>query len=81
MLSQSEPRLAGSNDVRLVGYPIEIPPGDRFCQSGERVPPDAARMQLQAGTEGRPGPRLLVTVGRQRIPVPGGTATGRSTSV
>lgn len=77
VLSHSEPRLAGSNDVRLVGYPIEITPGDRFCQSGEHVPPDAARMQLQAGTEGRPGPRLLVSVGHQRIAVPAGYRDGR----
>ena len=76
VLSQSEPRLAGSNDVRMVGYPIEIPPGDRFCQSGERVPPDAARMQLQAGAEGRPGPRLLVTVNRRMVQVPGGYRDG-----
>jgi hypothetical protein len=66
VMSEPEPRLAGTNNVRLAGYPIEIEPGARFCQSGERIPADAHWMQLDAGTEGRPGPALELTVGERR---------------
>ena len=75
-MAHAEPRLAGGNDARLVAYPVLLAPGERFCQTGERVPPDAATLQLDAGTEGRPGPPLAVTVGARRSQVAGGYRDG-----
>jgi hypothetical protein len=76
VLWQSEPRLAGTNNARLAAYPILIEPGKRFCQTGEVVPADAARMELEAGTEGRPGPELRVRIGAHHTRVPAGYRDG-----
>ena len=62
-MSGSAPRLAGTDDVRLDAYPIELRPGQRVCQSGETVPADAAVVAFRVGTERQPGPPLRVTVG------------------
>jgi hypothetical protein len=76
VMSHSEPRLAGTNNARLAGYPVVIDPGERFCQTGEWVPDDARRMQIDVGTEGRPGPPLAVTLGDRRVRIPGGYRDG-----
>jgi hypothetical protein len=72
LLSASAPRLAGTNNARMLGYPVRVGAGEELCQRGERVPADAARVSLAVGTESRPGPRLTVTIGDERIRVPGG---------
>ncbi|MGH2947791.1 MAG: hypothetical protein ACRDPC_16320, partial [Solirubrobacteraceae bacterium] len=81
VMSHSEPRLAGTNDVSLAGFPVLVEPGQRFCQAGEHIPPGAARMQLTVGTEGRPGPPLALTVGGRPARVPAGYADGAPVDV
>ena len=76
VMSHAEPRLAGTNNARMIAYPIELAPGDRFCQAGERVPSDARELQLEVGTERRPGPALGVTIGARPVTVPGGYRQG-----
>jgi Predicted membrane protein (DUF2142) len=76
VLSDSKPRLAGTNNARLDTYPVVIQPGERYCQRGERVPADASRMQLDVGTEDRPGPPLAITVGERRLSIPAGYRDG-----
>jgi hypothetical protein len=76
VLTDSKPRLAGTNNVRLDGYPVVIEPGQRYCQQGERVPADAAGMELEVGTEDRPGPPLAITLGDRRLRIAGGYRDG-----
>jgi hypothetical protein len=76
VLSDSKPRLAGTNNARLAGYPVVIQPGERYCQRGERVPADARRMQLDVGTDDRPGPPLAIALGERRLRIPGGYRDG-----
>jgi predicted membrane protein DUF2142 len=76
VMSHSEPRLAGSNNVRLAGYPVVIGPGERFCQTGERIPADASYMALEGATEDRPGPPLRVTLDGRATTIPAGYRDG-----
>jgi hypothetical protein len=53
VLSQRAPRMAGTNDVMLSGFVVEVPAGAKACQRGEVAFADTAGMRLFIGTFGR----------------------------
>jgi len=81
VMSEAKPRLAGTNSVRVLAYPIAIEPGQRYCQAGEEIPPAAARLEITPATEGRPGPPLALSVGGRAVSVEGGYADSAPLSV
>jgi hypothetical protein len=62
-LARAGARSAGTNSINPVAFVAVVPPGGRACQDGEAVPPDAAALAVDAGSYGRPGPPLRVTIG------------------
>jgi hypothetical protein len=62
VLSDREPRMAGSNLVPELGFLPELAPGQRLCQAQELVPRDADSVRILVGTFGGPGGGLDVTL-------------------
>ncbi len=69
LLSQSAPRMAGTNSVLLGSYISTVAPGQRLCQRGELVPPDTASLRIFIGVYGHPGGPYELTIrsGRQLV--------------
>jgi hypothetical protein len=60
-LSRTEVRPAGSNLIPATVFVARIGAHERYCQSGEGVPPETAAMHFVIGTYGHPGPPLTLT--------------------
>jgi hypothetical protein len=60
--SQSRRHAIASNYVRPVTFIAEAAPGGQVCQPGERVPSGTGALELRGATQGRPGPRLELSV-------------------
>ena len=60
-LADSEPRLAGTNNVRDPIFAAEVPGGRAACQIAESVPANADRVRVLVGTYGQPLPPLTFT--------------------
>lgn len=60
--SQSALRQLGSNYVVENEFPVTVPAGARACQDEAAIPGGAGTLRLLAGTFGRPGPALRVTI-------------------
>jgi hypothetical protein len=76
VLSVSGARLAGTDNVRLLGYPVTLQGGQEVCQSGERIPPETTALALAAAPIAATGPALEVTIAGHRTPVPAGYRDG-----
>lgn len=79
-LAASQPRLAGTNDLRA-GDAIALAPGRRLCQAQEEVFADADRLRLLSAPGTADGPPLAVELrdGRRTVArgaVAGGYAAG-----
>jgi hypothetical protein len=72
VLSQSKPRLAGTNNVRDPIFAAVVPGGAAVCQSGQGIPGDSDRVRVLVGTYGTPLPPLTITADG-----PGKHVTGR----
>ena len=64
VLSQSGHELTGTNGVKREQFVAVLHGGQRACQPNATVPAGTARFGLEVGTYGRPGPPLVVSVGR-----------------
>ena len=64
VLSQSGHELTGTNGAKREQFAAVLQGGERACQPNATVPAGTGRFGLEIGTYGRPGPPLVVTVGR-----------------
>src|SRR3954451_15334111 len=64
VLSQSGHELTGTNGAKREQFVAVLPGGQRACQPNATVPAGTGRFGLEVGTYGRPGPPLVVSVGR-----------------
>jgi hypothetical protein len=63
VLSQRHQRLAGSNSkVGISAYAVPVRAGAARCQGGEVITKDASALRLFAGTYGKPGSALQITI-------------------
>jgi hypothetical protein len=63
VLSQRHQRLAGSNsEVGVSAYAVRVRAGAARCQVGEVITKDASALRLFAGTYGKPGSALQITI-------------------
>ena len=76
VLSARAPRLAGTEDVRFNGYPVQLDAGQQICQQGGAIPPDAEAVAFPVGTEGRRGPALRVSAAGRDARVAAGYRDG-----
>jgi hypothetical protein len=61
VLSRSEPRLAGTNNVPLKASVLTLAPGERGCQAGQIVPEGAGQLRL-FGDWGTHGVNAVATI-------------------
>jgi hypothetical protein len=64
VLSQSGYELTGTNGAKRDQFAAVLHGGQRACQPGTQVPKGTGRFELEIGTYDRPGPPLVVSVGR-----------------
>ena len=64
VLSQSGHELTGTNGAKREQFVAVLHGGQRACQPNATVPAGTGRLGLEIGTYGRPGPPLVVSVGR-----------------
>ena len=64
VLSQSGHELTGTNGAKREQFVAVLQGGERACQPNATVPAETGRFGLEIGTYGRPGPPLVVSVGR-----------------
>jgi hypothetical protein len=64
VLSQSGHELTGTNGAKREQFVAVLRGGERACQPNATVPAGTGRFGLEIGTYGRPGPPLVVSVGR-----------------
>jgi hypothetical protein len=64
VLSQSGHELTGTNGAKREQFVAVLHGGQRACQPNATVPAGTGRFGLEIGTYGRPGPPLVVSVGR-----------------
>jgi hypothetical protein len=76
VLSQRAPRLTGTDNVRVLGHPVVVEPGQEACQDGEHVPGGATRLGLVVDAPAGAGPALTVRVNGTGVRVPGGYSGG-----
>jgi hypothetical protein len=76
-LSERGHHVTGGNSLQPSQYVAILGPGKQLCQDGEVMPAGSGSVELVAGTFGRPGPPLGVTVGQtRRGDSPGGYGDG-----
>jgi hypothetical protein len=63
-LSDSKPRLAGTNRVPAADFTVELRPGQRICQGEETVPKDAAAVRFTTPASGRADLGVEISAGR-----------------
>jgi hypothetical protein len=84
VLSQRADRMAGSNGIGEIGFPVVVGPGKTVCQH-TTLSDDTRNVVMLVGTYGRPVPRLSLTFrapdGRQLASgaVPAGKTEGHVT--
>jgi hypothetical protein len=76
VLSQSGPRLVGTDNVRLLGHPVVTKAGQEACQDGEHVPAEATTLALVVDPQARTGPPLEVSFRDRAMRVAGGYGAG-----
>jgi hypothetical protein len=75
--SGSRVHLQGTNDLRPFGFDVTIPAGKTACQPYENVPSGTGGVRVRAGTFGKPGPRVALSLEPAgSSPVRGGLAPG-----
>ena len=62
VLSDAEPRLAATNNVRPAGFIASVPSARTLCQPNEFLPPDAARVRVVLGVRKNAPGEVVVTV-------------------
>jgi hypothetical protein len=60
-MSQSAPRLAGTNHVNVSAFVAAVPANGTVCQPGTFLPSDAAQVQMLISTYGHTAPAIHAT--------------------
>jgi hypothetical protein len=76
VLAQPGPRLTATDNVRLLGYPLILQPGQQACQQTERVPAGTTTLALMVAPLRPTGPPLELTVLGRGVSAPGGYRDG-----
>jgi hypothetical protein len=77
VLTRSVPRLASADGVKVLGYPVDLQPGQTACQTGERITQDARTLAIGvAPAAAGGGPPLEVRIGARTVHARGGYRTG-----
>jgi hypothetical protein len=76
VMFHSAPRTVAPDNVRLLGYPVTLQPGQQVCQTGERGPAGARTLAISAAPLRGQGPALELSVAGRTIQVPGGYRDG-----
>ena len=75
-LSESRPRLSGTNSVKPVAFLGDVQPGQQVCQGGELVPGDTGAVGVFAGTYQRAAGPLSVVVSEGGRAIASGRSAG-----
>jgi hypothetical protein len=75
-LLDSEPRLAGTNNVRDPVFAAVVPGGATVCQAGEGIPAGTDRLRVLVGTYGAQMPPLKLVAAAPGFKLSGSTPGG-----